>query len=198
MRNKDASIVKNTFAKGLEGWCSYEYHASVVAGREIFILVNWERKGGPGKSGYIWTNQTGWSADTPETPISILCFLTYRHFVNEGPIDLRNAECSVYLRGDELKLYGAKCLFWVNRSGERWHLNSRPLEISENTWSDKPLCFSLPNDEALWNRSWSPPTPRSLDGTLAFAISYGFSFVGFSSEVRGRLCMSQFEITLKR
>src|SRR5262245_24645081 len=34
-----STVIKNTFAKGPEGWCSYEYHASVIARSEIFILA---------------------------------------------------------------------------------------------------------------------------------------------------------------
>ena len=33
--------MKNSFTKGPEGWCSYDYHASVVADRNVFILTTW-------------------------------------------------------------------------------------------------------------------------------------------------------------
>ena len=40
MTNHETLTVKNTFTKGPEGWCSYDYHASMVfAGRNIFILT---------------------------------------------------------------------------------------------------------------------------------------------------------------
>ena len=38
--------------------------------------------------------------------------------------------------------------------------------------------------------------PAPLDTLLGEAISYGFSFVGFSQEVRGRLSMDELEIRL--
>ena len=189
--------VKNRFMKGPECWCSYDYHASMIAGvQNIFILATWERDGGIGGSGYVWSDHTRWSADTPEKPLSILPLLSYRNWVNEDPIDLRNAEVSVHLRSDDLRLDGAECLFWVHGVGGRWHLNSRPLPISERGWSSEPLRFSLPNDEALWHHSWPRDCERSrpLQEILAAAHSYGFSFVGFSNEVTGRLCMTQFQI----
>jgi len=194
-------MLKNTFAKSPEGWCSYDYHASIVAGgQNIFILATWEGEGGVGGSGHIWVDHTRWSADTPEKPLSILPLLFYRSWVNEDPIDLRNADVSVYLRGDDLQLHGAQCLFWVHGVGGRWHLNSRPLAISEGQWSPEPLRFSLPNDESLWHHSWprDPERSKPLAEVLGDAHSYGFSFVGFSSEVDGRLCMSEFEITLPK
>ena len=29
--------VVNTFEKGPEGWCSYDYHASIIAGQNYFV-----------------------------------------------------------------------------------------------------------------------------------------------------------------
>lgn len=191
----DSAVIRNTFAVGPESWCSYEYNASIVAKDEIFILTTWSPTGGPGNAGYVWADETRWSADIPESPISILALITYRRWANLGPIDLRGAKGSVYLRGDGLQLHGAKCFFWANRLGERWHLTSQPLEISAGGWADGPQRFSLPNDESAWHRSWAPHTPKSLDGTLANAISYGFAFVGYARSVSGRLSMAQFELS---
>ena len=121
-------MIKNTFAKGPEGWCSYEYHASVIAKSEIFVMATQTREGGVGNSAFIFTDHTRWSADTPEKPISILAYIYYLRWTDRDPMDLRGAEVSVYLRGDNLQLSGAKCYFWVNSPGVRWHLTSRPLE----------------------------------------------------------------------
>ena len=190
-------MVKNSFAKGPESWCSYDYHASMVAGgTNIFILATWERRGGIDGSGYVWTDHRRWSADTPEKPLSILPFLFYRSWANAEPIDLRQAEVSVYLRGDGLQRDGAQCFFWVHGSGTRWHCTGQPLAIADDRWSAEPCRVALRNDEALWHRSWSadPENPTPLDQALGRAQSYGFSFVGFSSEVSGRLCMDEFEI----
>lgn len=196
--SKTRRTLRNAFVKGPEGWCSYDYHASMVSGgRNIFILTTWEGNGGPEDASYVWTDHTRWSADTPETPLSILPLLFYRSWVNEDPIDLRNAEVSVCLRGDNLRMDGAKCLFWVHGAGGRWHLNSQPLAIADGQWRSKPVRFTLPDDESLWHHSWprnhwSKPLPQILGA----AHSYGFSFTGFSAEVTGRLSMSRFEITL--
>jgi len=191
--------IKNSFDNGPEDWCSYDYHWSVVAkGRNIFILTTWESRGGVNDSGYIWCDETRWSADTPESPVSILPFITYVNWSGRKPLDLRDAKVSVYLRGDNLQLNGARCYFWVFGAGGRWHLNRRPLSISEAVWHENPECFIIINDEALWHRSWSadPLNPPALNNTLASAISYGFSFVGFGQEPRGRFSMDEFVIEL--
>ena len=192
-------MVNNEFGRGPESWCSYDYHASIVAGGcNIFILATWDSTGGPDSSGCIWTDHTRWSADTPERPLSILPLLFYRNWIDADPMDLRDAEVSVYLRGDGLRLDGAQCFFWVHGSGGRWHYTSRPLAISDAAWARAPLHVRLENDEQLWHHSW-PRDPRlsaPLDRILGQAHSYGFSFVGFSSEVSGRLCMGTFRITL--
>ena len=192
-------MIKNSFDHGPEGWCSYDYHWSIVAkGRNIFILTTWEASGGVGGSGYIWCDETRWSADTPESPVSLLPFITYTNWAGREPLDLRDARVSVYLRGDNLQLFGSRCYFWVVVPGGRWHFTSHPLTISEGEWAPAPNVFVLRDDEALWHQSWSgdPPNPRPLAGVLARTVSYGFSLVGFGQEPRGRFSMDEFEIRL--
>ena len=90
------------------------------------------KTGGVNNSGYIWADQTRWSADTPEVPMSILPFIFYRSWINADFINLENASVSVYLRGDDLNLFNAKCYFWILGNGSRWHNIANPLEISES------------------------------------------------------------------
>jgi hypothetical protein len=189
--------VKNGFEKGPQAWCSYEYHASVVSGRNIFILATWSPNGGVNDSGHIWTDEFCWSADTPERPLSILPFIFYRSWINEDPIDLRNARVSVYMRGDQLQLDGALCYFWVHSPSTRWHLTASPVSICDCAWDERPTVLSLESNESLWHHSWSidAENPLDLDTLLSNAVSYGFSLVGFSSEVRGKLSMAEFEIS---
>jgi hypothetical protein len=191
-------LVQNTFDKGPEGWCSYDYHRSMVDGGEnFFALTAYRGRGGVNDSGYIWTDNTRWSADTPEKPLSVLPLIYYRHWMNLDPVDLRNTELSVYLRGDELKLWEAKVCFWVMTAATRWHYTSHPLTVSEGRWATEPNRFVLKNDEALWHMSWTGrkegPTP--LDKVLAGAISYGFSFTGFILGISGKLSMDEFVIS---
>ena len=190
-------MIKNNFTKGPESWCAYDYHASIVAdGQNIFILATWVKGGGVNDGNYIWVDHRRWSADTPEKPLSILPLLHYRNWIDADPVDLRGREVSVYLRGDNLRLDGASCYFWVNSPGTRWHYTAQPLTISEGIWASAPQHFTLHDDESLWHRSWAanPATALSLTQMLGSALSYGFSFVGFTSEVSGRLCMAEFEI----
>lgn len=190
----------NEFTKGPEAWCSYDYHASMVAdGVNVFVLATWNPTGGPGGSGSIWVDHRRWSADTPESPLSILPLLLYRNWVNGEPVNLRNAEVSCQLRGDQLRLDGAQCYFWVHGAGGRWHLNSRPLAISEGKWAAEAQRFTLADDEQQWHHSWprQPGRSRPLSSILGAVHSYGFSFVGFSAEVTGRLSLGRFEIAVR-
>ncbi|MSP11475.1 MAG: hypothetical protein EXR62_00825 [Chloroflexi bacterium] len=190
-------MIKNSFEKGPENWCTYDYHASVIAsGPSIMILTTWARNGGVNNGSYVWTDHTRWSADVPEKPESILALIYYREWENADPIDLREAEVSAYLRGDGLDLGGAICDFWINIPGQRWHYSGHPLTISDGKWAPEPNRITLHNDEKLWHHSWAgrPPKPKSLDECLRQVHSYGFAFVGLSMEVSGRLSMAQFEI----
>jgi hypothetical protein len=192
-------VVQNNFDKGPESWSSYDYHWSIVAkGANIFVLTTWERTGGVDGGGYVWADETRWSADTPESPVSVLPMMINRSWTGEGPFDVREAKVSAYLRGDGLQLNGSRCYFWVNKPGVRWHMSGSPLTISEGEWASEPNTITLHNDEARWYRSWTndPASPPPLDDVLSNATSYGFSFVGFGQEPRGKFSLGRFEITL--
>jgi len=47
----------DTFEKGPEAWCSYEYHASVISDHGVFIRALWSKTGGPNDGGYIWVHR---------------------------------------------------------------------------------------------------------------------------------------------
>ena len=199
----------NTFDAGRESWQIYDYTGG--SGNEnVFFLTSWEKTGGVGNSGYVWGDDSRWRIDTPEDPHSILPLILYHRWIaedlEEGPsttprptgfrqeeaLDLRGARVSVHLRGDDLDLKGAKCYFWVHTGGTRWHYTGRPLKIHQGEWGP-PEHFVLVNDESLWHRSWAP-SKTSLNDLLKNSASYGFSFVGFSEEVTGKLSMDQFEL----
>jgi hypothetical protein len=189
--------IQNRFAKGPEGWCSYDYHASMVSnGTNIFVLATWVQGGGPAGGNYIWTDHRRWSADTPEKPLSILPLLFYRSWIDADPIDLREGELTVSLRGYDLNLDGAKCFFWVHAGNTRWHFVAQPLPIAVGGLALQPQRLVLRADPAHWHRSWTQDeaTALSLAQTLQDARSYGFSFTGFSSEVTGRLALGAFSI----
>lgn len=190
-------IIRNSFGCGPEGWCSYEYHASMVAGQNIFILSTWEVEGGVGNGGYVWADQCRWSADTPEKPLSILPLMHYRNWIGKDPVDLRNAELAVYLRGDDLELDGAECYFWIHLPGTRWHCKAHPFDIPNGRWGDEEQRLKLVDDPNQWYMGWSktPNSPADLNEVLASTHSYGFSFVGFTGEVTGRLALGDFEIS---
>ena len=189
-------MVANSFDKGPEGWGSYDYHTTVSAGEEIFVLTTWHPSGGPDDSGHIFSDHHRWSTDTPEKPISILALIHYRSWVGADPVDLRDAEISFYLRGDNLNINTANCYFWAHTAGNRWHCHGQPIPIPENRWNHAPTVVKTMADEAQWYRSWQNPDhePASLKKVLSGVHSYGFSFVGFGSEVSGKLSLARFEI----
>ena len=190
--------LKNSFDYDTEGWQVYDYAKSIEAGRDVYWSVTWKETGGVNNSGYIWADDSRWTIDTPEHPRSILALIIWRPWVLRGAVDMRDGKISVYLRGDDLDLKGADCLFWVfsRKYGTRWHYRGNPLPIARGRWPDRPITFTLKNDESLWHRSWAIHCPNygSLDEVLAQCDSYGFSFVGFSEKVTGKFAMDEFEI----
>ena len=137
-----------------QAWRIYDYagdnsaetveRAKKAGGRNVFYPVSWEKSGGFHGSGYIWADDSRWRIDTPENPHSILALLIYQRWktprgVGQGTLDgkggpvldLRNAEVSLYLRGDNLDLKGAKLYFWVVSGFTRWHFDGQPLAVSD-------------------------------------------------------------------
>jgi hypothetical protein len=197
-RSQDINLsVINSFDLGSHHWQVYDYNGGVAGGGNVFYPVTWESSGGVGDTGYVWGDDSRWRIDTPENPNSILAFIVYRAWDGDGPIDLRDATLSVYLRGDNLDLKGGSVYFWALNGveGTRYHLLSSPLTITEGSWGVQQSVV-LANDEYLWHRSWSrdPANPASLDFVLSQCDSYGFSFIGFSEEVTGRFSMDEFQI----
>lgn len=194
----DVSLAVYDFDVNAQAWASYEY----TPGVNTYHPANWERSGGVGNSGYIWTDDTMWNIDTPENPHQIFPMLIYRYWPGggEGTLDLRGAKVSVYLRGDNLDLKGGHCYFWAFNgvNGTRWEYTGVPLTISNGSWAQKTTILLNTDDPSLWTRTWSrnPDTAGSIDDILAAANSYGFAFVGMSSEVTGRLSMDSLVITV--
>ena len=114
-----------------------------------------------------------------------------------GGVGRRDTELAVYLRGDDLLLNGADCYFWIHVPGTRWHCKAHPLEVCNGRWGDEPQRLKLVDDPNQWYMSWSrtPRRPASLSEVMASTHSYGFSFVGFTGEVTGRLSLGGFEIS---
>ena len=209
-RTDPTLFMVDSFDDGAEGWRIYDYHGGIAGSRypSYYHPVSWERAGGVGDSGFVWGDDSRWRVDTPEEPDSILPFIwsgpnpSRSAWTSSGPrrryvVDLRDGELSVYLRGDGLSLKGAKVYFWVVNSpvGTRWHYTAHPFNVQEGNWGDKQT-ITLKNDERLWHRSWARDRarPGSLDEVLGRCNMYGFSFLGFSAEVEGRLAMDELTI----
>ena len=191
-------VIMNTFDTlgKAEAWHSYDYDAGVEAGRDTFFPVTHEATGGAFNSGYIWTDDSRWRIDSPEQPNSILALIYYRDWVGGPRLDLRNAQVSLFLRGDGLDLKGAKVHFWAHIRNNRWHYTGHPLTITMDKWGSQQS-FVLKNDESLWTRTWASREPASLDRVLRESESYGISFIGFSGEATGKLAMDHLTIRAK-
>jgi|GEM_PF-1802963 len=176
-------------------WCSYTY---LGTGSHRYSRGTYAGTGGFHDKAYITVDDSQWTIDTPESPESILALIIPTVMdINLPPLDLRNVKISFSLRGDNLQLYGAKCYFWVVTflpKTTRWHYTSQPLDISEGEWSELQT-LDLTPDEKLWHCSFSfSEQAIPLANTLNICMSFGFSFVGFSQKVTGKLSLSEFTI----
>jgi hypothetical protein len=177
------------------GWNSYAY---LGEGSDEYRPCHHSENGGLNDAAYITADDSQWTIDTPESPQSILALIMPSTLsVKIPPLDLRNTTVSFSLRGDNLQLHGATCYFWVVTflpTSTRWHYTSQPLNIPEGKWSNIQKITLKPKEE-LWHCSFSLANPRvSLNDTLEVCISFGFSFVGFSEKVTGKLSLSEFII----
>ncbi len=183
-------------APPLSLWKSYEYFPE----GHIYRDPHYDRNGGPDGRPCVWGDDTLWNVDTPEQPHSILFFIHYRFWNKELPMDLRDAQIRCRLRGDGLQLHGASCYFWAVthvQSTTRYHLVQHPIPISQGSWGDE-IVFRLAAEPSQWHCSFvSKPEvfqPVGLVSTLSACFSYGFSFVGFSEKVVGRVGLADFQM----
>jgi hypothetical protein len=186
-------VLKN-IAPPLTAWKSYEY----FPGGHIYRDIDHDPAGGPGGAPCIWADDALWTIDTPEQPNSILFLLHYRFWENQPPLDLRHAELRFRLRGEGLALHGARCHFWAVTyapSATRWHYTAETIPVSDGGWGEE-VTLRLAVDPSRWHRSFAvdPDNPQDLESTLACCFSFGFSFVGFSQKVTGRIGLADFRL----
>lgn len=198
----DTGYIVNSFERSQEGWWSYWYDPNTT--HNIFYPTTWHPTGGVDNSGYVSTDSSRWAVDTPETPDSILAFITYPSWTASSAVDFRNATVSFSLRENDLDLHGARAYFWVvdNESSMRWHLIDQPLMIGNDSWSESNI-LKIDASEERWRNTWNARNldPRgSLDSVLAGVDSYGISFLGFSEgeTVSGTLALDEFIIEQPR
>lgn len=180
----------------IEMWRAYEY----FDGGHMYHPAVYESGGGPEGVEHVWADDSMWTIDTPETPNSILCLLHYSSWKGERlMLDLRNASMTVSLKSENLKLHGARCYFWIHTyapTSTRWHYVAKPLLIPSGEWS-APQTIDLSATEEGWHRSFSLDKEQvvSLPEALNCCASYGFSFVGFSEKVTGKIMLADFRLT---
>jgi len=183
-------------APPLQLWKSYKYLGGDRG--HTYHEVRHEPTGGPENGPYVWADDTKWSIDTPEDPPSILFLIQYRIWNNEPPLDLRNAELRFRLRGENLALHGGRCHFWAVTyapTATRWHYSGESIPIADGCWGDE-VVLRLEDDPEKWHHSFSSfrGGEQTLGATLSTCFSYGFSLVGFSEKVTGRICLADFRL----
>lgn len=181
-------------APPLAGWKSYDY----FPGGHTYRNVHPDASGGPEGRPCVWADDSLWTIDTPERPNSILFFITYRYWQHEAPADLRDFTLQCRLRGENLELHGANVYFWAVTYGPaatRWHYVAEPIPVSHGEWGGLTSLVLRP-DPSAWHRSFAsvPEAANTLPQTLGVCFSYGFSFVGFSKKVTGRIALADFRL----
>jgi hypothetical protein len=127
-----------------------------------------------------------WTIDTPETPDSVLPFLTYLEWTGLPLLDMSFVDhIRIRMGGDGLNLYGGHATFWIVSGGTRWHLEEEMAVTDTMTTYDLALAGS-------WRLSYPLNEPAAtLVYTKDHVRSYGIAFVGFSQEPTGALLVEE-------
>lgn len=170
-------IWSQDFARSNGRWVSYDFNGGAFGNENVFYPASWA------SDGYIWTDNSRWRIDTPETPHSILALLVYPGWLamhpRGGTLDLTSAEVSLTLRGVDLDLKGGTAHFYVNTADGRWHI-SEPLTISNEGWSVNEIAIQ----DAIWDKSWDRGDENgSPDVDLTNVSQLGIKFINFVDRV---------------
>lgn len=187
-------IIQQDFKDWPEFWVSYEDQP--YRGNIFYPLSHTQEDI---NTGYVWSDDSRWRIDAPETPNSILAMLVYFKWMNRQDIvssrsqtfDFSGKQIQFGLRGDNLDLKGGHCHFWVENEYGRWHRTANNLVIGTTSWENQSI--TLDATPANWTRTYDRyGTSPSLN--LSIISSWGFSFIGFPRgvPVTGKFMLSHF------
>ncbi len=149
----------------------------------------------------VFTDDSRWRVDAPETPNSMLIMLVYWKWlvrqdivVSRDPtINLANKRVYYSLKGLNLDMKGGNCYFWIETAAGRWHKTATPVIPGVGVYNGSSV--DLTTNPADWTRTYdryqtNPPL------NLASVTSFGFSFIGFPRDnpCTGQLHMDYFAI----
>lgn len=185
----DKLIWRQDFAENNGRWVSYDYNGGVHGNGNVFYPASWST------DGYLWTDNSRWRVDTPETPESILALLVYPDWIAGHPgarsVDMAKSSVEISLRGYDLDLKGASAHFYINTGKGRWYM-SAPLTIGNDSW----VINRFDTASIQWIQSWSIGEPDGKDVDVTNVLQFGIKFIGFPTgiEPTGILAMDKVEI----
>ena len=176
-------------------WSVYYYQP-----QHIFYPVTHSLTGGAEGGGFISADDSRWTIDTPETPDSVLAFLTYTrwHVPALFDVNIHQKDVSFYLRSRGADLKGATAYFWLFLQGwtgggnpGRWYKTSVPLSIGTGEWGSKNTI-----NIASYGDGWTKSFPVEITDYPMFDVvySWGIGLRGFSEKPTGILDLSNFKI----
>lgn len=177
----------DTFDQNNGLWSSYDFNAGVHGWGNVFYPATWH------SDGYIWTDDSRWRIDTPESPQSILALLVYPTWLattpRSGTISLEGARIEFDIKTDDLDLKGGAIRFWFVTKG-RW--TSRALQVPAGEWTS----VSIAVDDEPWTQSWDGRADDEAPD-LTGVFSFGIKFDGFrdGEEPTGRISLDNVRIT---
>lgn len=183
------NVFQQDFAAGFDRWVSYDYNGGLTGGGNVFYPASHD------SDGFIWTDDSRWRIDTPESPDSILALLTYPRWHNPAysTLYIYPKDAQFDLRGVDLDLKGGQAFWWVVDANGRYYNTGNPLTVVNGSWTANSVLNGPLGGN--WTQSWAVAGPVA-GPLLDKVISFGIGFTGFplGNKPTGRLEMRNFRI----
>jgi hypothetical protein len=199
-RRSSRFLMVHRFDQWHERWATYQ---DAWGYGNVLLPMTHETRGGAHGGGFVWTDASRWTVDSPEEPDSVLVALTYWRWMSAPEwrsrrgfgdrVNLTGSTMRVSLRGRGLRLAGAATTFWLTCNGARWHLK-QPLRVTDRRWTENTIL--LPADAASWSRSWTREAGSSF--CLHEVDSYGLAFRDVPRDARLAGVLDVDEFSLER
>jgi hypothetical protein len=197
---------KQDFSRGVDRWATYAYNEGGYPGDNggpgvgnIWQPCSWSESGGPNGAPFIWTDDSRYWIDYPETPDVVFMFCirvrwpmfgfsgptkvdfastTMRFWLRQWDADFKGAAAHVYLNADSFTDTG----FYHHRGP-----GGTALQFGDGEWAENVVTIDAGSE---WRKGWPEPLDANTTPDTTQVYGFGISFTLAGEKPVGRFGMA--------